>query len=162
MRILSAQSMKTIAFICGLTLATSAFASETSTEKPSTAPGAAAGPSCILAGRLGESGRWAPRTPGVSLHDAQGAAVSAATRDALAQVRQLRLSRSATLTTCDGDGASLAAGPDMADGRGPVPIVTAGSGFIPVLAVHHPRSRLGQWVELQVQVPPERLGVAAR
>lgn len=162
MRILSAQSMKTIAFICGLTLATSAFASETSTEKPSTAPGAAAGPSCILAGRLGESGRWAPRTPGVSLHDAQGAAVSAATRDALAQVRQLRLSRSATLTTCDGDGASLAPGPDMADGRGPVPIVTAGSGFMPVLAVHHPRSRLGQWVELQVQVPPERLGVAAR
>ncbi len=59
-------------------------------------------------------------------------------------------------------GPSLAAGPDMADGRGPVPIVTAGSGFIPVLAVHHPRSRLGHWVELQVQVPPERLGVAAR
>ena len=154
--------MKIIAIICGLALATGSFASETSTETPSTAPGAAAGPICILAGRLGESGRWAPRIAGVSLHDAQGAAVSAATRDALAQVRQLRLGQRATLTTCDGDGARLAGGPDTADGRGPVPIVTAGRGFIPVLAVHHPRSRLGQWVELQVQVPPERLGAAAR
>lgn len=154
--------MKNIAIILGLALATGAFASETSAERPSIAPGAVAGPTCILAGRLGESGRWAPRIAGVSLHNAQGSAVSSATRDALAQVRQLRLSQHATLTTCDGDGASLAAGPDTAHGRGPVPIVTAGRGFIPVLAVHHPRSRLGPWVELQVQVPPERLGVSAR
>lgn len=117
---------------------------------------------CILAGRVGEGGRWAPRLPGLSLLDARGSAVAGASAHALAQVRQVRVAAATPLTRCDGPGATLATGPDLPGERQPVPILTAGTTPIDVVAVHDLRSRLGNWVELQVTPPADRRATATR
>lgn len=137
-----------IAVSACLTPATAAFASEDAV--------------CILAGRVGEGGRWAPRLPGLSLLDARGSAVQGASVDALAKVRQVRVATATTLTRCEGRGATIATGPDAPGERLPVPILTAGPAPITVVAVHDLRSRLGEWVELQVTPPPERRSTAPR
>ena len=115
--------------------------------------------SCILAGRLGDSG-WAPRLPGVQLLAQDGRAITAADKTALAAVRQVRLAAPALLSRCDGSG-ELAAGPEAPGAKAPVPAI--GPGVLAVEAVNFPRLRRGgELVELKLAVTPERVTLVTR
>jgi len=115
--------------------------------------------SCILAGRLGETG-WAPRMEGVELLGANGQAVTSASRQALAGVKQVRLSAPALLSRCDGSN-ELALGEDPPASKAPVPAI--GPGVLDVQAVNYPRLRRGgALVELRVAVTPERVTMVTR
>jgi hypothetical protein len=114
---------------------------------------------CILAGRLGEAG-WAPRLPGVQLLDAGGKAVTSADKQALAGVKQVRLTAPALLSRCDGNG-ELALGPDALGPKSQVPAVSAG--VVPVESVNFPKLRRGgELVELKLTVPAERVTLVTR
>jgi len=109
---------------------------------------------CILAGRLGDSG-WAPRMQGVQLLDAGGAAINGASKQALAGVKQVRLTAPALLARCDGAN-ELALGPDSPGPKSAVPAI--GPGVVAVEAVNFPKLRRGgELVELKVSVPAERV-----
>lgn len=120
---------------------------------------AQAGGQCILAGRLGDSG-WAPRMQGVELMGADGRAIASADKQALAGVKQARLSSPALLSTCDG-AAELALGPQTPGPKEAVPAV--GPGVVIVEAVNFPRLRRGgELVELRISVPAERVTLLRR
>lgn len=115
--------------------------------------------SCIIAGRLGETG-WAPRMQGVQLLDQDGRAVSGSSKSSLAAVKQVRLSMPALLSRCDGNG-ELAAGPESPGAKAPVPAI--GPGVVAVEAVSFPRLRRGgELVELKLTVPAERVSMVTR
>jgi hypothetical protein len=120
---------------------------------------AQAGGQCILAGRLGDNG-WAPRMQGVQLMGGDGRAIASADKQALAGVRQARLSSPALLSTCDG-AAELALGPQTPGPKEAVPAV--GPGVVTVEAVNFPRLRRGgELVELRISVPAERVTLLRR
>jgi hypothetical protein len=115
--------------------------------------------SCIVAGRLGETG-WAPRLQGVQLLGQDGRAVTASDKAALATVKQVRLSAPALLSRCDGNN-ELAAGPESPGAKTPVPAI--GPGVVAVEAVNFPRLRRGgELVELKLTVTPERVTLVTR
>ena len=115
--------------------------------------------SCILAGRLGDSG-WAPRMSGVQLLGADGRAVTASDKASLAGVKQVRLSTPALLSACDGN-RELAMGPDTPGAKAPVP--AAGAGLHTVEAVNFPKLRRGgELVELRLSVAAERVTMVTR
>ena len=115
---------------------------------------------CILAGRLSEDGRWAPRMAGVELLGQDGKAVGAADKAGLALVRQAKLSAPALLARCDGSG-TLAQGPESPGAKSPVPAV--GPGTVAVEAVNFPKMRRGgELVELRVTVPADRVTMVTR
>jgi hypothetical protein len=134
---------------CACALALAAFSSIAQTTEAS----------CIVAGRLGETG-WAPRLQGVQLLGQDGRIVTAADKAALAAVRQVRLSAPALLSRCDGNN-ELAAGPESPGARAPVPAI--GPGLVAVEAVNFPRLRRGgELVELKLTVTPERVTMVTR
>lgn len=123
-------------------------------------PAAAQAPSegnhCIVAGRLNEAGAWAPRFAGVQLLADRGRAVAGSSREALAQVRQVRLSHPALLARCDGDRELTRADDDPAQAKTEVPAVTAG--LVDVETIGYPKLRTGgTLVELRLRLPPERI-----
>ena len=139
-----------IALACGLAAAalTSSFAQ------------GAGDNSCIIAGRLNDEARWAPRLPGVELLGQDGQAVTSADKRALATVKQVRLAAPALLSRCDGDG-PLALGPESPGAKGPVPAI--GPGTVAVESVSFPKMRRGgELVELQLTVPAERVTMVTR
>ncbi len=139
-----------IGLACALSLAAAA---------PAYAQGAGEN-SCIVAGRLSDQARWAPRMPGVQLLGPDGRAVTAADKQALAAVRQARLSARALLSRCDGD-AELALGPDTPGTKQRVPAI--GPGLVPVESVSFPKLRRGgELVELKLTVPAERVTLVTR
>lgn len=116
--------------------------------------------SCILAGRISDTGRWAPLMEGVELLGQDGQPVVSTSRQALLSIRQARLSAPALLSRCDRAG-TLAQGPDSPEAKGEVPALTAG--VVTVEAVHFPKLRRGgELVELQVTVPAERVTMVTR
>ena len=120
---------------------------------------AQAGSQCILAGRLGDTG-WAPRMQGVELMGADGRAIASADKQALAGVKQARLSSPALLSRCDG-GAELALGPETPGPKQAVPAV--GPGVVTVEAVSFPRLRRGgELVELRISAPADRVTLVKR
>ncbi len=115
--------------------------------------------SCILAGRLGETG-WAPRLQGIQLLGQDGRAVTGSGKSELAAVKQVRLSAPALLARCDGNN-ELAAGPESPGAKAPVPAI--GPGVVPVEAVNFPKLRRGgELVELRLTVAPERVTLVTR
>ncbi|MDB5947903.1 MAG: hypothetical protein JWQ33_2929 [Ramlibacter sp.] len=115
--------------------------------------------SCIVAGRLGDTG-WAPRMQGLQLLAQDGSAVTGSGKSALAAVRQVRLSAPALLSRCDGSN-ELALGPDAPGARKPVPAI--GPGVVPVESVAFPKLRRGgELVELRLTVPAERVTMVTR
>ncbi len=115
---------------------------------------------CIVAGRLDMEQRWAPRMRGVELLAQDGKAVTAADKQSLSAVRQVRLSAPALLSRCDG-GAELALGPESPGAKAPVPAI--GPGVVPVEAVNFPKLRRGgELVELKLTVPAERVTMVTR
>jgi hypothetical protein len=115
---------------------------------------------CIIAGRLSDQARWAPRMTGVELLGQDGKAVTAADKHSLAGVRQVRLGSPALLSRCDGSG-QLAVGPDTPGAKSPVPAI--GPGTVAVESVSFPKMRRGgELVELKLAVPAERVTMVTR
>ncbi len=116
---------------------------------------------CILAGRLDDQGRWAPRFAGVQLLGAHGQAVNGASKQLVSAVSQVRLAQPALLSRCNGD-QPLAS----ADGepRGQKTQVSAlARGVVDVEGVSYPKLRTGgELVELRVRVPAERVVMISR
>jgi hypothetical protein len=134
-----------VALACGLALAgvTSSLAQE-------------ADNSCIVAGRLSDEGRWAPRMEGVELLGQDGRPIASADKQALSGVRQVRLSAPALLSRCDGN-YQLALGPEVPGGKpdAKAPVAKIGPGVLQVEAVSYPKLRRGgELVELRLTVPP--------
>lgn len=138
-----------ITLACGLALAAAASFAQSAGDN-----------SCIVAGRLNDEARWAPRMAGVALLGPDGRAVTSADKQALAGVKQVRLSAPALLSRCDGDG-QLALGPESPGPKGPVPAI--GPGTVPVESVSFPKLRRGgELVELRLAVPAERVTMVTR
>ena len=137
------------ALACALALAATALPSFAQTGDSS----------CILAGRLGDTG-WAPRMQGVQLLGQDGSAITSSNKSSLAGVKQVRLSAPALLSRCDGNG-ELAPGPDVPGAKSPVPAI--GPGVVPVESVSFPKlHRGGELVELRLTVPAERVTMVSR
>ena len=117
---------------------------------------------CILAGRLNADASWAPRFAHLDLLDADGRIVQASSKDALAQVKQVRIKSPAWLSSCNA-GAPIAKGAD-GDVRPhtAAPALKAGETPIAVQTISMlPMSLGGHWVELQVAPTPERVTMLA-
>lgn len=115
---------------------------------------------CIVAGRLSDEARWAPRMAGVDLLAQDGRAITAADKPSLSNVRQVRLAAPALLSRCDGEG-QLVRGPDNAGPKSPAPAI--GPGVVAVEAVSYPKLRRGgQLVELRLTVPADRVVMLTR
>lgn len=115
---------------------------------------------CIVAGRLSGQ-QWAPRLAGVQLLGANGQVVGAASRGALAAVRQVRLSQPALLSRCDGNAALFNADNEPGQAKTEVPALQAG--VFDVEGVAFPRLRTGgELVELRVRAPAERVVMLTR
>ena len=118
---------------------------------------------CILAGRITADQRWAPRLPGVQLLAQDGKAVNGSDKQALAGIRQVRLTQAALLSRCDGNRDLARADDEPAGTKSPVPAASAGPGLLAVEAVNFPRLRTGgELVELKLAVPAERMVMLTR
>ena len=117
---------------------------------------------CILAGRLNADNRWAPLARGVTLLNAQGERVSASSKKALDTVKAVRLSEPALVSQCNGN-QPLVSGDSTAGSKTPAPAIKPGSMALNVEAIYYPPVRAGgQWVELQLVLPADRVVTAAR
>jgi hypothetical protein len=117
---------------------------------------------CLLAGRLSMEQQWAPRFSGVQLLGQDGKAISSSDKQALANVRQVRLTQSALLSRCDGD-RELALGDESPGAKTKVPAAKAGPGLLAVESVNFPKMRRGgELVELKVNVPADRVVMLSR
>lgn len=118
---------------------------------------------CILAGRL-SADQWAPRMAGVELLDASGHRVNGPPRQALAQVRQVRLNQTALLASCDADQPLTQADNQPSQPKTEVPALTAAKDLLPVEAVAFPKLRTGgELVEIRLaQVPAQRVVMLKR
>lgn len=130
--------------------------------QPARAQGADDG--CILAGRLDDAQRWAPRMNGVDLLGADGRTVRGSSREALGAVRQVRVSSPALLAGCNGAQPLASADGDAVQAKAQVPAVRAGREPIQVEAVSYPplKTAGGQLVELRVKVPADRIVLISR
>jgi hypothetical protein len=117
---------------------------------------------CVLAGRLNSDGRWAPQAAGMQLLDAGGKLVASSGKSALSSVNAVRLAKPALLTKCNA-GQAMADGDASTGSKSPTPALTAGSAPIEVQAMATLPGRAGgQWVELRVSVPAERVVMLSR
>jgi hypothetical protein len=117
---------------------------------------------CLLAGRLSMEQQWAPRFAGVQLLGQDGKAISAADKQALSNVRRVRLTQSALLSRCDGD-REIALGDESPGPKTKVPAAKAGPGLLAVESVNFPKMRRGgELVELKVKVPADRVVMLSR
>ena len=117
---------------------------------------------CILAGRLNADNRWAPLARGVTLLNAQSERVSAYSKKALETVRAVRLSEPALLSQCNGN-QPLVSGESTTGSKTPAPAIKPGPIALNVEAIYYPPVRAGgQWVELQLVLPADRVVTAAR
>jgi hypothetical protein len=117
---------------------------------------------CVLAGRLNQEGRWAPQASGMQLLDASGKQVSGASQSALSSVKAVRVSQPALLSKCNA-GQTIADGDASSGSKSPVPALTASNTPIQVQAMAAlPGRSGGQWVELRLDVPAERITMLTR
>ena len=117
---------------------------------------------CILAGRLNADNRWAPLARGVTLLNAQGERVSDSSKKALDTVSSVRLNEPALLSQCNGS-QPLVSGESTTGNKTPAPAIKPGPIALEVEAIYYPPVRAGgQWVELQLVLPADRVVTAAR
>lgn len=134
----------------------------TAADRPSGVAPQAGEAHCILAGRLNSEGRWAPAASGVQLLNASGQRVLGAELSVLAGVKAVRLAEPALLSKCN-SGQAMADGDASAGGKSPAPAVNAGNKPIQVQAMSTLPGRAGgQWVELRLSVPAERVLMITR
>jgi hypothetical protein len=112
---------------------------------------------CILAGRINSDGNWAPLAQGLQLMDAAGQMTSGTATVALDAIKEVRISKPALLARCQNK-EPMANGDPSSGRKSAAPAVKAGSQALPVLAASVLPSRSGgQWVELRLSVPGERI-----
>ncbi len=117
---------------------------------------------CILAGRLNPEGRWAPAASGVQLLDAAGQRISSAGQPKLEAIKAVRIAEPALLAQCNA-GQAMADGDAIKSSKSPVPALAAGNAPVPVQATAMLPGRAGgQWVELRLDVPAERVVMLTR
>jgi hypothetical protein len=139
------------------TAASVAYAQQNASPAPQTSDA-----QCILAGRLSSEGRWAPVASGVTLLDASGQRIRSAGQPALSSVKAVRLSEPALLAKCNGN-QPMADGDAREGSKSPAPAVMAGNAPINVQAsATIPGRAGGQWVELRLDTPPERVILLTR
>lgn len=153
------------AFVCANS-ATALFAQTPASlgETPSPAATAStlADKPCILAGRLNADNQWAPLARGVTLLNAQGERVSGSSKKALDTVRAVRISAPAWVSQCNGN-QPLVSGESASGSKTPAPAIKPSPMSLNVEAIYYPPVRVGgQWVELQLVLPADRLVTAAR
>jgi hypothetical protein len=116
---------------------------------------------CIVAGRITAEDKWAPRFEGVQLLAPRGRVVTGGSKQALADVQQVRLTRPALLSKCDGDGELARADDQPGIPKEPVPAVAPG--VVDVESVAFPKLRTGgELVELKLRLPLERVVMVKR
>ena len=116
---------------------------------------------CIVAGRITEGDKWAPRFEGVQLLAPRGRVVTSGNRQALADVERVRLTKPALLSKCDGDGELARADDQPSIPKEPVPAVAPG--VVEVESVAFPKLRTGgELVELKLRLPVERVVMVKR
>jgi hypothetical protein len=117
---------------------------------------------CILAGRLNADNQWAPLARGVTLLNAQGERVNGSSKKVLDTVRAVRISAPAWVSQCNGN-QPLLNGENTSGSKTPAPAIKPGPMALNVEAIYYPPVRAGgQWVELQLVLPADRLVTAAR
>lgn len=152
--------MAGFAFVCANS-ATALFA-QTPTPPPAATASTLADKPCIVAGRLNADNQWAPLARGVTLLNAQGERVNGSSKKALDSVRAVRISEPALVSQCNGN-QPLASGETTTGSREPAPAIKPGPVALNVEAIYYPPVRAGgQWVELQLVLPADRLVTAAR
>ena len=115
---------------------------------------------CIVAGRLNEDSRWAPRFSNVELLGPKGRVIRESRREALNDVRQVRVIEPALLTKCDDD-REVPIGEETPIPKEPVPAI--GRGVVDVDGVAFPKLRRGgELVELRLRFAPERVVMVKR
>lgn len=90
---------------------------------------------CVVAGRVNAEANWAPRFKGVELLSADGKRVSGAGAEALASVKQARVTQPALLSACNGNRAAAKGGDSSPSAKTEVPAVSPGKGLLTVAAV---------------------------
>ena len=140
----------------------------TSSAAPSVSPSPATAAAtlldkpCILVGRLNTDNRWAPLARGVTLLNAQGERINASSKKALDTVKAVRLSEPAWLSQCNAN-QPFVNGDSSMGSKTPAPTVKPGATALNVEAINYPPGRVGgQWVELQLALPADRVVTAAR
>ena len=118
------------------------------------------GQSCITAGRLNGQGQWAPQFQTVRLLDESGRPLAARSKADLSRVRAVEITQPALLSTCDGN-RDLSRGEETPAAKASVP--AAKPGRLSVEGVGFPKLQTGgELVELQVQVPADRIVMVTR
>jgi len=114
---------------------------------------------CIVAGRL-DAARWAPKFEGVQLLGAQGQVIAGADKKLVSATSQVRITRPALLSRCDGNGPLANGDSEPAGKKEPMPSLKAG--LFVVEAVSYPKLRTGgELVELRVRVPADKVMVGS-
>ena len=153
------------AFACGVaSVSLSAQTLDVITVSPASASAVSklTDKSCILAGRLSADSRWAPLARGVTLLNAQGNRVSASSKKALDTVTAVQLGEPALLSLCNGS-QPLVSGESATGSKTPAPAIEPGPIALHVEAIYYPPMRAGgQWVELQLVVPADRMITVVR
>jgi hypothetical protein len=115
---------------------------------------------CIVAGRL-EAARWAPKFAGVQLLGAHGQVVASADKKIVSTTSQVRITRPALLSKCDGNNLLANADNEPAGKKEALPSLAAG--VFDVEAVSYPKLRTGgELVELRVRVPADKVVLSSR
>ncbi|MBC5763587.1 hypothetical protein [Ramlibacter albus] len=115
---------------------------------------------CIVAGRLNEDGRWAPRFDSVQLLGGKDRVIKESKREALHDTQRVRITKPAVLTRCDGD-REIARGEETTIPKEPVPAVAPGA--YEVESIAFPRLRRGgELVEVKLKLPVERVVMVTR
>lgn len=121
------------------------------------AASAAVANACIFAGRLNAEGRWAPLASGITLLGAEGKPLALQGKAALESAKAVVLNKGALLAQCNGNQA-LPSGESGAGSKSPAPALSAARSPIPITAVAYAPIRSGgQWVELKLDIPQDRV-----
>lgn len=151
--------------VLGLALASSTIQAQQTPaiEAPASVPSRAAlDAHCVLAGRLDSAGRWAPQAKGMQLLDAGGQPISGTSSPDISTVKAVRFTAPALLASCNA-GQAIAEGGIASGRKSASPAVKAANTPLSVQAMSTLPSRVGgQWVELRVDVPPERVVMLSR
>jgi hypothetical protein len=112
---------------------------------------------CILAGRLNSYNRWAPLFPGVILLNDQGERLRDSSKKSLATVKAVRLIEPALLSQCNGN-QPLVSDENSSGVKAPTTAVKPDPSALTVEMIYYPPLRAGgQWVELQLVLPANRV-----
>jgi hypothetical protein len=107
---------------------------------------------CVVAGRVDDASRWAPRVAAVQLFNATGKQVLASDKAAFASVTQVKIMKAVPVSSCDGSQAVKKVD-DLSGNASDVKsfYMQPTDGMIAVKSVSFPALRSGSLVELELR-----------